>query len=381
MTSGVVMLTANYYPYVGGAEGQARSVARALARRQVPVWVVTRLLPGLKKEESVDGIPVFRLAAWGCGSFGALTFAIFTLLHLLRRRACYEVIHVHLASSHAVVAALAGRLLGKRVVVKLGGGKGVGEIFLSKKSALGRLKLRALAVLCPALVAVNPEILEEIPSSGLEGLKTFIIPNGVDLDIFSPAPPEEKARLRRELNWPAGFALLSTSRLTQDKRTAGLLSDFLQAWAAAEKPAGARFYIAGSGPEENSLRTRARALGAESSVIFLGTRHDLETLYRAADAFLLPTISEGVSNSLLEALACGCPALATNVTGTRDIVKEGENGLLYDPAQSQDSRRPLERLLKEPGLVQALGRGARDTAKKYSLENTVNLWLDIYASI
>lgn len=380
MTTGVVMLTANYYPYVGGAEGQARSVARIMARRQIPVWIVTRRVSGLKKEERLDGVEIFRLPAWGPGAFGALVFAAATLLHLFARRARYEVIHVHLASSHAVVAALAGRLLGKRVVVKLGGGKGVGEICLSKKSPLGRLKLAALALLRPALVAVNPDILEEIPGSGLEGLKTFVIPNGVDLEVFSPPSPDEKARLREKLNWPEGFALLSTSRLTQDKRTAGLLSDFLRAWAAAEKPAGARFYIAGSGPEENFLRTRARALGAESSVIFLGTRHDLETLYRAADVFLLPTISEGVSNSLLEALACGCPALASDVTGTRDIVKEGENGLLYNPA-GDDLERQLGRLLKEPGLAQALGRGARATAKKYSLENTVNLWLDIYASI
>lgn len=374
---GIVMLTANYHPYVGGAEGQARTVAAELARRGIPVRVVTRRLPGLKSREKIDGILVERLPAWGPGALGALVFAAACFFNFLRRVSDYDVIHVHLASSPAVAAALAGRLAGKRVVVKLGGGVGVGEIALSKGTLLGGLKLKALGLLGPVLVAVNSDMLGEIAGSGLEGLKTCVIPNGVDLKNFYPAEAQEKSALRRQLGWPAGFALLSTSRLTQDKRTGDLLREFLEVWAAADN-GGARLYIAGSGPEQEPLKAYARKLGAEASVEFLGSRDDLGRLYRAADAFLLPTSSEGVSNSLLEAMACGLAALATRVSGTTQIVRDGENGLLYSPGDRAELRGRLERLIREPELADRLGKAARGCAEGFSLEKTADLWLEIY---
>jgi len=132
--------------------------------------------------------------------FGAASF-----LHLARRRAHYDVVHVHLASSPALAAALAGKLFGKRVLVKLGGGTGVGEVALSRKTPLGRLKLKVLGALRPTLVAVNGDILAELAGSGLEGLPAFVIPNGVDLRKFAPATLDQKKELRGRLEWPEGF--------------------------------------------------------------------------------------------------------------------------------------------------------------------------------
>jgi len=376
---GVVMLTANYHPYIGGAEGKARSVAQARAARDIPVRVVTRALAGLAAEEDIDGVPVLRLAAWGAGPAGAAIFAVASFLYLARRRADYDVVHVHLASSPALAAALAGRLFGKRVLVKLGGGKGVGEVALSRKTALGRLKLKALGALRPTLAAVNGDILAELAGSGLEDLPAFVVPNGVDLGRFAPAANEQKRELRRRLDWPEGFALLSASRLTQDKGVGDLLREFLGVWAAAAPGKSARLYIAGTGPEEASLRALALRTGLEKSVVFLGARRDLDALYRAADAFLLPTASEGLSNSLLEAMACALPVLATRVSGTKDVmVQDGENGLLYEPGRPEEIKKQLERLLGEPDLAARLGRAARATAERFSLDRTVERWLELY---
>lgn len=372
------MLTANYHPYVGGAEGQARSLARDLHRRGVPVYVITRRLPALANRETIDGIPVERLAAWGSGPFSAIIFTISSFFYFLIHTACYSVIHVHLASSPALAAALAGRLLNKRVIVKLGGGRGVGEIALSKKTLLGRLKLTALGFLKPVLAAVNTDILEEIPGSGLERLRTCIVPNGVDLGIFRPAEPDEKKRLRQELGWRPGMALLSTSRLTQDKHVGDLLREFLGVWAAVASHSDARLYIAGSGEQEPLLRAASQSLGTERSVFFLGARNDVERLYRAADALLLPTASEGMSNALLEAMACGLAVLATRVTGTRDIVHDGTNGLLYEPGNRAESAEQLKRLIEDPSLARRLGRAARATAENFSIEKTSDLWLRLY---
>jgi glycosyltransferase involved in cell wall biosynthesis len=111
---------------------------------------------------------------------------------------------------------------------------------------------------------------------------------------------------------------------------------------------------------------------------FLGPRHDIDRLFKAADAFLLPSRSEGMSNALLEAMACGLPVLATRVSGTEGLVKDGEDGLLYAPGDFAGLRQALDRLILEPGLREKLGKAAREKVKEYSLERTVDKWLELY---
>ena len=375
---GVVMVLAGYHPYIGGAEGQARAVAAELARRGVPVHVATRGRPGLPAEETLDGVPVHRMPAWGPGPLGALVFMVSVFLDLLLHRDAYDVIHAHLASSHAVAAAAAGRLAGKRVVVKLGGGAGMGEIALSRASFLGRLKLRALGLLGPVLAAPNADILAELPGTPLAGLTAVVLPNGVDLRRFTPASAAERAALRKELGWAEGFALLSTSRLANDKGVADMLADFLRVWAESARGRPARLYIAGTGPDEAALKDLAQRLGAQ--VEFLGPRQDLERLYRAADVFLLPSRTEGMSNSLLEAMASGLPVLATKVSGTDGLVRDNEQGLLYYPGDEAGLRAALGRLFTEPALAERLGQSARMRAGQFSLNKTVDKWLELYGS-
>lgn len=371
------MVLAGFHPYIGGAESQARGVAAELRRRGVPVGVLTRRLAGVPHEEVLDAIPVTRLPAWGPGPVAAAVFTLFVFVELLRRRRDYDVIHAHLASAHAVAAAAAGRLLGRRVIVKLAGGKGYGEVATSRGSFLGRLKLKALGALKPILAAPNADILQELSGTPLEGLPTAVVPNGVDLKRFAPPTAEEKAALRRALRWGEGFALLSASRLADDKGVADLLADFFSVWGAAGH-GDSRLYIAGTGPQEQALRRRAEDAGARA--VFLGPRADMPALCRAADAFLLPSRSEGMSNALLEAMACGLPVLATRVSGISELVENGKEGLLYAPGDFEGLRGTLGGLIRDPGLRERLGKAARAKAAQYGLDNTVDKWLQLYVS-
>jgi glycosyltransferase involved in cell wall biosynthesis len=372
------MVLAGYFPYIGGAEGQARAVAGELKRRGINVHVVTRRLPGLAAEETVDGVPVHRLPAGGPGALGALMFMAGLLPDLVLHGAGFDVIHAHLASSHAVAAALAGRLTGKRVIVKLGGGAGMGEVALSRGAFLGRLKLRALGFLDPILAAPNADILAELPGTPLAGLTAVVIPNGVDFRRFAPASRAEKAAARRDLGWEEGFSVLSTSRLANDKGVADLLGDFLRVWTEIARGRPARLYIAGTGPDEDALKELARRLGAPA--VFLGPRQDVERLYRAADVFLLPSRSEGMSNSLLEAMASGLPVLATKVSGTEGLVSDNEQALLYAPGDDAGLRAALGRLFTEPALAERLGQSARMRSGQFSLTKTVDKWLALYGN-
>ncbi|HVE13417.1 MAG TPA: glycosyltransferase family 4 protein [Elusimicrobiota bacterium] len=358
----VAMVIARFHPYaVGGAERQALELSKALVARGSPVLVVTRLEGGAPAGESLGGVEILRLPA------GTLAFMIACVLALLRRRGEIDAIHAHLAGSPALAAAFAGRLLGKPVVVKLGGGKGISEVALAKGSILGRLKLALLRALRPAFVGVAAEIAEEARAAGLPVAAT--IPNGVDLRRYRPADAEGKGRLRESLGWPSGRIFLYAGRFAPEKR----LDLALRRWAAARPSAEDLLVLVGEGPEAPALR---RAAG-DAPVLFLSPQEELAELYRAADVFVLPSVSEGLSNALLEAMASGSAVLASRVGGTAETVPP-EAGILFDRDDEAGLEHGFERLIKESGLAAELGRGARRVAEGFGIEKTAERYLALY---
>lgn len=375
----VVMISANFHPYIGGAEKQALEVSKALKSRGVQVLVLTRRLKGLSSYEEVEGIPVRRLAAWGKGLLSSLIFMASSLVYLLLHRNEYQVLHAHLASSPSIVAAFVGKIFAKRVVVKLGGGSGYGEIARSRQNLLGKLKLRSLDLLKPVLVAVNQNQIKELQGTGLEKLEAHLIPNGVNLKEYHPATPEEKERLRKELGW-SGLVFLFAGRFASDKRQSEVLKTFLQGWSRAfQEEFRGSFYLAGEGPEEKAFKDLILQTGTADSAHLLGSRQEVRELYRAADVFVLPTISEGLSNALLEAMASGLPVLASRVSGTMEIVQEGVHGFLFDPFRPEEVSGHLTAMAKNPARLQEMGRRARDwAASKFSLEKAVDSLMRTY---
>ena len=137
--------------------------------------------------------------------------------------------------------------------------------------------------------------------------------------------------------------------------------------------------IAGAGPLEASLRETARRLGLGPKVVFLSPTPEIARAYRAADAFVLPSFSEGLSNSLLEAMASGLAVVASRVGGTAEAVKDGDSGLLFDRDDMGGLRRQLVRLMREPALVERLGRRAREEALgRFSLAAVAQRYRELY---
>ncbi len=370
----IAMITASFHPYVGGTEKQARELSRALVEKGHRVTVLTRRRPGLPAEESLSGIRVLRLCTAGSGAIDSLTFLASLTRHLALRGGDYDALHVHLASSPAVPALVLGRLRGQGVLVKLGGGRGIGEVAVSRKTWLGRLKLRALGLLRPRLVAVDKGLAEELRGYGLEGLDVTVVPNGVDAKVYAPVSPEAKAALRRALGLPEGPLILYAGRLSWEKR----LGLFLEAFAAA--PPAASFVMLGEGPEETALRSQVKGLGLEGRVRFLGARQDVAAFYQAADLFVLPSVSEGLPNAVLEAMSSGLVVLASKVGALPDIIEDGVNGFLFEA----ENPAPLAEKLKEVCAAQAkfpeIGRRARATIlERFSLDKVADRYVELYA--
>jgi glycosyltransferase involved in cell wall biosynthesis len=369
------MVSAGFHPYVGGAEKQALELSVALRARGVRVQVLTRRLPGLARREDIRGVPVERLWCAGKGFLNALTFMSSLWFRFWTRASEYSAVHVHLAGSPALPAALAGRLMGKRVIIKLGGGRGIGELAASAATRAGRAKLRLLSWLKPQFVVVTKDLAEEC-AQFLGPVPVQVQPNGVDTARYHPVAAEEKRALRRRLGWPEGLGFLYVGRLAPEKQ----LDKFLPAWcrAAADKPGFAVFV--GDGPASARLQALAQASPLQKRIFILPAMDAIHEAYAAADVFVLPSVSEGLSNALLEGMASGLAVLGSRVGGTAEAVEEGKTGLLFAPQDAEELAAKLKRFLADPGLAGRLGAAAREKAvRDYALERVAESYERLYA--
>ena len=209
MSAGVVMVSPNFHPYVGGAEKQALELSKALCGSGLEVTVLTRRVLGLPAREVIGGVRIWRLPVLRMGLLDPLSFMAGVFAWLVLSSQTWRVVHVHLAGSPAVAAALAARILGRQAIVKVGGGRGIGELAVSSGTPSGRLKLGVLEMLAPLFVSVTGDLVEELREHGLGQAPVAVVPNGVDTEAYVPAPAAGKASARAGLGWPAsGLAFL-----------------------------------------------------------------------------------------------------------------------------------------------------------------------------
>jgi len=377
----VVMLIAGFHPYIGGAERQTLEISRALLREGAGVRVVTRRLPGTSPCEEITGVAVTRLYCPGRGLVNSLWFMAASFIWLARHRREYRVIHVQLASSHALAACLAGVIFRKGVLVTIGGGPGIGEIAASARTLPGRLKLRLLALFRPAAITVSAGLKDELVRYGLGALKMQTLPGGVDTGRFSPPQFDEKNALRRRFGLEADTVFLFVGRLAPEKRVA----QFLEIWAELRRElpaASAKFVIVGEGPEEGNIRRAVNTLELSDSVALAGRSDNPADYYRACDVFVLPSESEGLPNAMLEAMSCGMGVMATARGGAGEAVEDGRNGLLFDPFNRGAIKALLLRFIAERGLAAALGEAARETAvKRYNMPAAARSLMEVYRRV
>jgi glycosyltransferase involved in cell wall biosynthesis len=378
----VLMVIRLFYPWLGGTQRQAHRLARELIDRGVQVHLVTGWwFRGTPQRETIDGIPVFRHhTLWdGFGIRGARTLggylSILTLLwHLWRQRDSYDVIHVHGLSYHTFAASLAGRWLGKPTIAKLANSGRASDIMKMRKSqhlALSRFML-PIALRCDRFVALNTVVTRELLDAGVPGARILQIPNGIEVGTTPILS-------RRELHRPA--RALFHGRLHQQKGVDVLLRAAVLI-RECRSDASITFDVVGDGPQREELSALAKDLDVASDVRFLGYRDDVAPFLDGADAFVLPSRAEGISNALLEAMAVGLPVVTSAVPGNTDVVEHEANGLLVEVDDPASLAAALLRLLDEPDLRGRLGREARRTVEtRYSIEQVGERYVNLYREL
>jgi L-malate glycosyltransferase len=201
-----------------------------------------------------------------------------------------------------------------------------------------------------------------------------VIRNGVDLSRFGQT---DRTLARKALGVPLDARVLVTvGRLVPVKDHVNLL----EAMALLRRDGlDAVLLIAGDGPLRSSLQTRADALGLADHVRFLGHRSDVEVVLGCADAFVLPSASEGLSNTILEAMASGLPVVATRVGGADEMVIDGRTGHLVPPQLPPALADALSGVLKDAATRREMGAAGRARSEaEFSLESMVRRYEAVY---
>jgi glycosyltransferase involved in cell wall biosynthesis len=218
-------------------------------------------------------------------------------------------------------------------------------------------------------IGISRGICDHLIRGGMPAEKVFHIPNFADETPVEPLP-------RDSFNTPADRPLiLAAGRLHVNKGFDILLQ-------AMTRIPDAILWLAGSGPEEQTLRQQCRELGLDERVRFLGWRNDVTRLMRTADLFVCPSRHEGLGSIVMESWAHECPIVATNSQGPGELIDSGQTGLVTPVDEPEPLAKAIQTLLDHPQQAQQLVTNARDLYwKKYSRAVVVQQYLDFYHQV
>jgi glycosyltransferase involved in cell wall biosynthesis len=352
---------------IGGAERHVMLLAKGMRRRgwRVTVVALADSRSAGAAELTGDGIAFLNLGMRrGLADPHGWTRFIGWLKHEKP-----DVVHAHLP--HAAWLARWSRLCAPIPVL-------IDTLHSSSTGTAGRrLGYRLSRRLPDQVTAVSRSVADSHLTAGVVNRNTLrVLHNGVDTNDWRPDPLVRLA-VRRELGLGDEFLWLAVGRLEMVKDYPTLL----KAMAAVLRPA--QLIIAGSGPLLRNLAHLSFHLGLERRVRFLGFVPDVKRWFQAADGFVLSSRWEGLPMTLLEAAACGLPAVATDVPGSREVIVDGDTGTLVPPIDAA----ALAWAMNETMLIpieerRAMGeRARRRAAERFSLTASVDRCEELYGDL
>lgn len=347
----VLMAVPQYpYPVVGGLERQAHELAKALVELGVDVQALSgRFDPSQPAQELVEGVVVHRIP-WSKGKLWRFMRSPFDLLAVLcARRNTYDVVHLHQFSWFGVFVLLVARLLGKPVLTKLPS-VGIFGLPALAASPFGALKI-SIFKMTDAAVAMSRESLGELDAIGFPPGRVLATPNGIRMRI-------EGGRSDGDEAVPELCRVVFVGRLGEEKR----IDDLLNAWhrVVASTRRTVRLELWGDGPLEATAQALCADLGLGDSVVFRGHLDSVRDRLTQMDIFVLPSIIEGNSNAILEAMAAGLPVVSTRVGGTPMLVGAEGARFLVEPGDREGLRSRLLELIDDDLLRKRTGDAMRE---------------------
>ena len=303
----------------------------------------------------------------------AISFVAGVVRALRRLRSEYDLIHTHQGLWESISCGMARPWLrGAPTIIQPASSGYYGEAEeMARTKGFGILRRYALRN--TAFVAISADIERQWLALGVPQSKMVRLASGVDTDRFHPGPIPSHL----ETTLPPRPRVVFTGRLHPQKN----LDLLIDVWPEVVRAAGASLVLVGQGPERERLEGRVRELGLEERIRFAGAVEDPADHLRSADVFALPSVAEGMSNSLLEAMATALPCLASEIGGNVDLLGEGAGRLIREGDRAAWTEALVE-TLADLGQARKLGLAARERIdREYSLARVVDRYVDLYRTL
>jgi glycosyltransferase involved in cell wall biosynthesis len=356
----------------GGVERAIYEVAVRLTRMGHKVTVLTLDEIAQPLRDSVDGIPVWRVPGRDLTSSLGITTSFsrraWSFFAELLDSAEFDVVNVHnIFFELSLVGALRthSRRLPLVVTAHLGPVSELGLRYGLPSRLYEQTVGRFILSRADSVTAVSEAVARHVLSLGASGDRLTVVPNGVDAKRFKPAETLIQSK-----------EVVFVGRLVFNKGPQFLVEAIPSVLAAVPQ---AHFTFVGDGPMLEQLKDRTRELGVENAADFLGRRGDVEDLLAPATVFARPSLLEGFSLTVLEAMACGVPVVATPVGGTAEVMCDGIHGYLVPPRDVDALADRIVAVLVDPNEASRMGQSGRNAVEtSYSWDRAVEQLIGVF---
>jgi len=375
----ICFLSPRFYPFTGGVEVFSYELTRRLSEMGYEIQVLTTDFASRPGPDTVDGVMVHRYRI----PFFAFRTPI--IPHIPLRLPLHQSDLIHIISTYPTLTDLGlivGKILGKPMIVthQLDGGA-EGWLGRAATELYHHTLAGPLIHLADRVVATSHSYAATSPilSGILEKVK--IIPNAVDETVFNP--DADGSRVTAEYGLERTRNVLFVGRLVPYKGVEYLLSAIR---ILRREFADIRLLLVGEGELEWRLRSRAEELGIGEQVVFAGhvPNSGLPPFYASSELTVLPSVSrlEAFGITLIEAMACGKPVVASSIPGVREVVEDGVTGYLVPPRDPHALAGAISRILRERDLAERMGlEGRRRVEEKYTWERVASSYDRLYSEL
>jgi len=382
---GVLMVTGVYQPEVNGAANQCRYLVSALRNKVSFMVLTTTRDPYLPQRSIVDGVDVFRVLSnknldTYCGSI------VKVLSFLLFRRKDFQIVHLHGFSLKSSLVVLISKIFHKKVITKMTSIGHDDPIAIKQRGFL----IKNFFSKAHVFVGTNPEFEKLYQQSELTSSRYQQIPNGVDTNRFCPVTDVEKIKLRNELGLPGKMKLILFVGHFSRGKCPDLLLTAWKRYVAETFPDTGIVFVGSTNPDhyevDAELVKEIQQLAKtyiDERIFFVERTLEIEKYYQSADIFVLPSKREGLPNALLEAMACGLPAVASNLKVVTDwIIEDGKNGFLFELEDRNRLGEILLNVLQDDPISQKMGLKARKIVmKRFSMDEVAKKYVHLYSKL
>ncbi|MBU1036408.1 glycosyltransferase family 4 protein [Patescibacteria group bacterium] len=342
MKKRILIFSTAYYPFVGGAEVAVKEITDRLTDYQfemVTALMDKKLLP----QEKIGRIMVNRVGV-GVPKVDKLYLASrgYKKGLLLHKKNNYQAVWAVMAS-YGGFAALSFKLkTGIPYFLTLQ--EGDSFEYISQRVAWFKNRFKKIFTKADGLQAISNHLYQWGKKMGFSGEFSEVVPNGVDVNIFTKDYPQtEIQKIRQSFGFPdKTIVIVTASRLVEKNGIEYVIK------ALKQLPENICFYICGVGELEERLKNITKRLSLEKRVVFTGYKdhQELSKIFKASDIFIRPSLSEGLGNAFLEAMATGLVTIGTLVGGIPDFLEDGITGLVCKPQDPDNIAQVIKRASK-----------------------------------